>query len=357
MIEYSMELGKKQEDRKKHLGRGALFLLLNIAVIAYAALREQSGAEGNAALRLGAHGALWLLGGFGCLCTSFAAESAKYLLMMRALGGRASLRAAFETTVLGRYYDSITPGGAGGQPFQIWWLRKRGYDDGAAGAMPIIGFITMQAGFILPALVTFLTYRAAEIEAICYTAWLGLVCFSVAPCLLMWFSVSPRTAERVISIVFRLVGRLHLMRDTDGKCKKLLSTMAQYTDSFGALAGKRGLLSALMALSILYRIALCSIPWFVLGALGASVPYLRALALTFIIYAASAVVPTPGNAGAAEGSFYLVFSAAGASGVFWAMLLWRLFCYYSVILIGALVQLGDAFGKRTNEGTIWYGAA
>lgn len=357
MFKYPMENGQEQENRKKRLARGALFLLLNIAVIAYAALREQSGAEGKAALSLGAHGWLWLLGGLGCLCATFAAESAKYVLMMRALGGHVSLRAAFETTALGRYYDSITPGGAGGQPFQIWWLRKRGYDDGAAGAMPIVSFITMQAGFILPAFATFLAYRAVEVRAIQVTAWLGLAMFSIVPVLLAWFSASPRTARKVISAVFRMGGRLRLLKDADGACGKLLSTLEQYTDSFGALAGKRGLLAALMALSILYRIALCSIPWFVLGALGIRVAYFSALALTFYIYAASTVIPTPGNAGAAEGSFYLVFSAAGASGVFWAMLLWRLLCYYFVILLGAAVQLCDAFFKREDKEAIWYGAA
>lgn len=357
MVRYPTENGQKQEDRRKRLGRGALFLLVNIAVVAYAALREQSGAAGKTAFSLGAYGALWLLGGFGCLFVSVAAESAKYLLMMRALGTHASVRAAFETTALGRYYDSVTPGGAGGQPFQIWWLRRRGYDDGAAGAMPIVSFITMQAGFIIPAFVTFLIYRAVEVRAIHVTAWLGLAMFSFAPLLLAWFSAAPRTAEKAISVVFRLGGRLHLLKDADSGCKKLLSTLTQYTGSFDALAEKHGLIAALMALSIIYRIALCSIPWFVLEALGVRTAYLGALALTFYIYAASAVIPTPGNAGAAEGSFYLVFSAAGASGVFWAMLLWRVLCYYSVILIGATVQLADAFGKQENKEDAWYGAA
>ncbi len=346
------------EKEKKKRGRTtALFALLNIAVIGCAALRERGGANGSGAFALGRYGWLWMLGGFGCLALSYAMETAKYLLMMRALGGRVSPCAAFETAALGRYYDSITPSGAGGQPFQIWWLHRRAYDDGAAGAMPVVGFLTMQAGFILPAFLTFLLCRADGVGAMRGAAWLGLCFFSFAPGLLTWFSVAPRAAERFCAGVFRLGAKLRLVKDADAAREKLLATLEQYHGSFEALAGRRGLCAALMLLSILYRLALCSIPWFVLRALGASVPYGSALALTFYICAASTLIPTPGNAGAAEGSFYLVFSAVGAAGVFWAMLLWRVLCYYSVILIGAIVQVVGTREEREAATEALRGAA
>ena len=56
------------------------------------------------------------------------------------------------------------------------------------------------------------------------------------------------------------------------------------------------------------------------------------------------LVPTPGNAGAAEGSFYLLFDQLDTSGVFWAMLIWRFLCYYFFILLGLGV-----YGIRTVE--------
>ena len=64
-------------------------------------------------------------------------------------------------------------------------------------------------------------------------------------------------------------------------------------------------------------------------------------------------MPTPGNAGAAEGAFYLVFSAMGSDGVFWAMLVWRIFCHYSFILIGAGIYGVNALrGKRRRRAEI-----
>ena len=91
-------------------------------------------------------------------------------------------------------------------------------------------------------------------------------------------------------------------------------------------------------------------PYFVLKMFGAPVSFLHIFASTIYIYATICLVPTPGNAGAAEGAFYLVFSAMGSEGVFWAMLIWRLFCYYSFIVIGAAVYGVNALRGRSARG-------
>ena len=87
----------------------------------------------------------------------------------------------------------------------------------------------------------------------------------------------------------------------------------------------------------MYQVAICSIPFFVVNAFGAKVGFLRSLAMCLYVYASVAFVPTPGNAGAAEGSFYLLFNELDVSGLFWAMLVWRFLCYYSFLLMGMLV--------------------
>ena len=53
--------------------------------------------------------------------------------------------------------------------------------------------------------------------------------------------------------------------------------------------------------------------------MGSTVAYGPVLALTVYLHAAVVLIPTPGNAGAAEGLFYLIFSSEGAEGVFWAL--------------------------------------
>ena len=331
-------MNKNQQDRKKKHIWTALFVLLNIAVIAATAVNEFSGTPAGG-FRFGfTKRAVFFLGCTGlCLVVLLCAESLKYLLMMKFLGEPVSLRLAFETAALGKYYDCITPSGAGGQPFQILWLHRHGYSDGASSAMTISSYITMQAGFILLALGVFIAHRSVELEALRYTAYLGLLLFSLIPCLLASFSFMPITVKKIITAAIRLCGRLKLVKKPEEATEQVLGMLNSYHTS-------------LLLLSLVYRIALCSMPYFVLKMFGAPVSFLHIFASTIYIYATICLVPTPGNAGAAEGAFYLVFSATGSEGVFWAMLIWRLFCYYSFIVIGAAVYGVNALRSRSARG-------
>lgn len=342
---------KRQEKKKQHLWT-VLFVLINIAVIAATAINEFAGKPAGSSGLVFSKRALFWLGCTGlCLVVLLCAESLKYLLMMRSLRERASFRAAFETAALGKYYDCITPSGAGGQPFQIFWLHRHGYSDGGASAMTITGYVTMQAGFILLALAVFIAHRSVELDAIRYTAYFGLVLFAFIPCLLVLFSVMPKTVKKIVSAVIRLCGRLKIVKNPEESTAKVMDMLDSYHSSLAVIAKDKLTMACLLLLSLIYRIALCSMPYFVLKMFGAPVSFLHIFASTIYIYATICLVPTPGNAGAAEGAFYLVFSAMGSDGVFWAMLIWRLFCHYSFILIGAAVYGVNALrGKRIRGG-------
>ena len=342
--------GNQQTGKKKQLWT-ALFILINVAVIVATAVNEFSekpagsawpGFSGRALLYLGCTGL--------CLIVLLCAESLKYFVMMKSLGVKPSLRVAFETAALGKYYDCITPSGAGGQPFQILWLRRHDYSDGAASAMTIAGYITMQAGFILLALYIFIAWRSVELEAIRFTAYFGLLLFSLIPCLLASFSFMPEAVKKIVSAVIRLCGKLKLVKDPEESTAHVLEMLDSYHRSFSVIARDKSTLYCLLFLSLVYRVALCSMPYFVLKMFGAPVSFLHVFATTIYIYATICLVPTPGNAGAAEGAFYLVFSAMGSDGVFWAMLIWRLFCHYSFIIIGAGIYGVNALrGKRARQ--------
>ena len=344
-------MNEKPTSRKKKHFWTAIFVLINIAVIAATAYNEFSGSGARSPMPVFTKSAFLFLGCTAlCLVVLMIAESLKYRLMMKSLGEKVSFRVAFETAALGKYYDCITPSGAGGQPFQILWLHRHGYSDGAASAMTITGYITMQAGFILLALGTFILWRSVELEAIRYTAYFGLVLFSVIPILLILFSIRPGLVTKMVTGAIRLCGKLHLVKNPEEATERVMELLESNHKSFSIIAKDKKTLTGLMILSLIYRVALCSMPFFVMKMFGAAVSYPHLFATTIYIYASICLVPTPGNAGAAEGAFYLAFSAMGSEGVFWAMLIWRIFSHYSFIIIGAAVYGINALEKRRKRG-------
>ena len=339
-----------QQRKKKYIWT-VLFILINIAVIAATAVNEFSGKPAGSVGLVFSKRALFFL---ACTALCFAvllfAESLKYLLMMKSLGETVSFRVAFETAALGKYYDCITPSGAGGQPFQILWLHRHGYSDGGSSAMTITGYITMQAGFIILALAVFIGWRSVDLEAFRYTAYSGLLLFSLIPCLLVLFSWKPNLVKKMVTAVIRLCGKLKVVKKPEETTERVLGMLDSYHQSLKVIAKDKTTMACLLLLSLIYRIALCSMPYFVLKMFGASVSFIHIFASTIYIYASIALVPTPGNAGAAEGAFYLVFSAMGSDGVFWAMLIWRIFCHYSFIITGAAVYGVNALRARRRRG-------
>ena len=345
-----IENGTPGSSKKKRLWT-VLFVLINIAVVAATAIHEFSGSNAKPFTLKFSKEAVFFLGCTAlCLVAALLAESLKYLLMMRSLKEKPSLRVAFETAALGKYYDCITPSGAGGQPFQIYWLHRHGYSDGGSSAMTLTAYITMQAAFIVLALAVFIALPAVDVEALRFTAYFGLFLLAVIPGLIILFSIRPNLVKRLVSFVIRLGGKLRLVKNTEETTQRILEMLDSYHASFSEISRDKPALCGLMLLSLVYRIALCCMPYFVLKMFGAPVAFLHIFAATVYIYASVALIPTPGNAGAAEGAFYLVFSATGSDGVFWAMLIWRLFSHYSFIIIGAAVYGYNALEKRRARG-------
>ena len=334
----------KLKNEKKYTILWFFFFAVNIIIIAVIAYREFHGKDHDTGLVLGERGILFLLCGLLCLLIIFLTETEKCRLIMRGLGEKISVKAAFETIALGRYFDALMPTGGGGQPFQIYWLTVNGYKPKTAAAIPATYFITRQAASIFLTVLTFLLCRDAVSPAIRYAAYAGLFFCCIIPVTEFCFSLNPKAITALINFLIRLGTKLRLIRNPETASEKAIHTLQQYHEGFVLIAGNRMLSVELLALSLICRIALCCMPYFVLRTLGCSVTFLQVFAATVYIYSAVTLIPTPGNSGVSEGTFYLVFSEAGTSGIFWAMLLWRLLCYYSFLLTGLLI-----FGGRVSE--------
>jgi len=81
--------------------------------------------------------------------------------------------------------------------------------------------------------------------------------------------------------------------------------------------------------------------------------WLEIVSLSILCDVASSLVPMPGGSGAAELSFMGLFGAMFKPDMaFWAMLFWRLFTYYGIILCGLILIVWDSIvrmRKRKKE--------
>lgn len=336
-----------EEQHGKKRWQGLLFLLLNLAVVGYIFLHEFGGGSGET-IAPGEFYVLPLLAAAGCFAVMLAAESWKYAHLLRAVRQPAPGRTGFDCAVLGKYFDNLTPAGAGGQPFQMLYLKRRGCPDGVSGALPVLGFLGLQFSFAAIALICFILGHAvfADDPALRVTSYFGLCVYSAVPVCILLFSAMPRALKRVLRWGTGCLGRMRLVKDAEATAEKAFSVLDSYRESLLFFKGRPGQLIAVAVSSLVFRFAMLAMPYFVLRAFGAEVGFWPCFCRVAYIYAAIALVPTPGNSGAAEASFYTVFSALSPGAGVWAMLVWRLLCYYSWLAFGAAYYLVQALGGK-----------
>ena len=348
MTEVPPSKERQKKLQKKFFRRPlliVLFVLINIAVIAATAASE-FGNSANAAELSEVKINWWLIIPAAlCFVVAIMLEIGKYTLMMKEMSRdkkdfdiKYARKIARRTVILGRYYDNITPAAIGGQPFQIYYMHKNGrLSNGLATTIPIIGMISGQIGFILIAVACFL-FGSLSINnaALIATACFGLIFYSFWPIAVMLATFLPKAMAEFIKAGVKLLAKIHIVKDREKVIKKTEYEVNEYAKSVRTILKTKGLFMKVVAMSVGFNVLISTIPFFVLTAFGGEVDFLPCFVTTVAITSAVYFVPTPGNAGAAEGTFFVVFSALSEGYVFWAMLLWRFFSYYIYIIMGPI---------------------
>lgn len=335
-------MSKKHSKFKKHL-LTILFVAINIAVIAFTAFSEFGKSENadkfsNVKIKW-----YFILPAIICFAVALTLEIFKYVILMRktAYPEHPTLKNAWKTArrtvIIGKYYDNITPAAIGGQPFQIYYMNKSGLPNGIATSIPIVAMISGQIGFLIVAILSFLfgfftTTDVTLVAAACF----GLLFYAFWPIVILVATFLPKGTSEIIILGVKFLAKLHIIKDPVKAVEKANENVAEYSKCVKTILKTKGLFLKTILLSVGFHFFTASIPFFVLNAFGGEINYISCFVLTVAVTSAVYYIPTPGNAGAAEGTFYTVFSRLSTGYVFWAMLFWRFFSYYLYIIMGAV---------------------
>lgn len=264
------------------------------------------------------------------------------------------LKTCMETAVIGHYYNYITPLAVGGQPFEIYHLSRHGVSGGTAASLPIASFSLNQFAFVILGIFSLVAYNVnlfgtsqalLEVFPTTFTvlAIIGLFCCLLMPSLVMIFSMLPKIGEKLVSFVIRIGEKLRIVKNTEAITKRTLYNVRHNAKCLKQIASSPLVFILSFIISLGEQLALCSIAYFILRFFGYDiagvngfVEWLQIVQICLILYAAISFIPTPGNSGAADLSFYVLFSTGVtfAGGAFTAMILWRILSFYSFIIVG-----------------------
>lgn len=293
-------------------------------------------------------------------------DAFKYAILSRMTVGSYHYGTCLTAGIIGKFYDNITPFAAGGQPFQMVHFAKKDYPTGVATAIPTLKYIIQLYVYIAVSIVLYIANPDAigyldptsrgVIQTACYV---GLVFAVSAPSLFVFFSVAPKAADKVVCFFLKIFCKLKIVKNFDETHKKVFLFVIGYQTAFKQLSKKYGGIIFLILFCIIDCLLYFALPYFLLVGMGGTSPDWKLLidvvTLNSYSFFAASLIPTPGNSGAIEASYSMVFApVAVASGtLFWIVFIWRFLTYYCYIFIGLVYNLSafiqNKFRKRKNR--------
>lgn len=332
------------------------FIVVLVAVLAYTIYNDfftgKPYPTWDSVKELLSKGLLFLFAALLCVVIYYFFKGFKLAVMCKKLTGKFHFWTCVETGIIGLYYNCVTPLAVGGQPFEIYHLSKHGVHGGAASSLPIVSFFTNQFAFVIVGIIAIISFQSNALHTdasllgifptiINVLAIIGMSFCMVMPLLVIVFSLMPKTGARLVRFAIRLGGKLRLIKRPEETTYKTIKSLFSNAKCIKKITKSPIVFISSMLLSFGEQIANFSLAYFSLKTFGytTDAPWLLEWAqitqITILLSAAVSFIPTPGNSGAADLSFYLLFEKSLLAGfAFPAMLVWRSLSFYIFILIG-----------------------
>lgn len=277
-------------------------------------------------------------------------------LVIKSIASYSAVKVPFKKSIkytfIGQYYNLITPAAIGTQPAQIYAMTVRGeYSAAQASSICVIKFILYHLCMTFYALILFIFHAGSHSHTLNYMLFLGLIGLVINCGGVLVIAITACNESFLQNTFVKIMGFLKKRGiGTKIDMDKWGEEIKTFSSSVNLIRQNGNMLCTNLILTLLQLSVYFSITYFVFLALGLkNGSYFDVIFLQSLLYMAVSFIPTPGNAGASEGAFYLIFKLFFARDlVMAAMVLWRLIVFYFALVLSGFVSLYDFFTlKRT----------
>lgn len=326
------------------------FIVGTFAMVVFFALR--SGDISQIKNALVSMDAMWLLGAVACWALNAFLEGFIVYVFFRFQKVKVRVGTNLMVGLIGMYYSSITPAATGGQPMQVYSLKKRGVPPGVSTSALAVKFFCWQCALLLLGAVLWLRDPAFIKENMRGGVWFLLIGFLVNGLTVLGvvlLAISRNTVRALIVFFVNLAHKLRVVKDKSKTASKFDAALNDFHASVNLLTQHPFQFLVLFLLSLLEVLAMMSAIYFVYRGLGLNTAnYVSLVTMQTMLFIAASFTPLPGASGAQEGGFYLFFGSFFPENIiFAAMFVWRFVTYYLSIICGFAAVLYD--GARVTK--------
>lgn len=323
--------------RKKAL-LNFLFLVLVFSLTVYLVFRGEDIGEIIETVKT-ANG-WYLILGMICVVLFIMGESVIIFYMMRTLGEKVRMAHCALYSFVGFFFSCITPSATGGQPMQIYYMKKDKLDIPVSTLVLMIVTITYKAVLVFIGILICLFGRGFLEPYLGDHMWvfylgLGLNIFCVTLMLILVFA--PGLAKWIMVKGLKLFEHFRILKRKNQRLEKLECSMDQYHETAAFWAGHKRIILNVFLITLVQRTILFTVTYWVYCSLGLKGHGIATITILQSVISVSVdMLPLPGGMGISETLYLLMFGAVfGEALLLPSMLLSRGIAYYGQLLISA----------------------
>lgn len=246
--------------------------------------------------------------------------------------------------IIGNYYSSITPAATGGQPLQVYYLKKSGVPVGISSSVLAVRFFVFQLTLLVLGTLFWISNKNLVHQQLGNRMWiiyLGYFFNSITVLGVVLIAINGRLTRFLTFGTIKILHKLHLVRNLDKKITKARIAIENFEESVSTFSKDPLHLIIQFIITCIQLLFIFSCTVLIYRCFNLSgVSTLDILTIASLLFIAASYTPLPGASGAQEGGFAVFFRNIFPSGtIFSALLLWRFFTYYSTLIVGFIISL------------------
>ncbi len=261
-----------------------------------------------------------------------------YLFVKRSTPTFKRVQALF-VSMVGQFYCAVTPSASGGQPMQILTMTRMGIKASNGTAALIQKFLVWQFTLTAYSVAAMIMRFGMFFEHLNVAMWIltiiGFIGQILTIVVLLLASFNKGFTTKVIGGIFKLLGKIHLMKNVDEKIRKLDESLTNFHNCNKDLNKNKKLVVEVYVLTFVQLTILFLVPYCIARSFGQhGVKMFDMICAQSFVSMVSGLVPLPGGSGAAEYCFSAFFGTMFTDQMIKsAILIWRTITYYLTIIV------------------------
>ena len=334
----------------KSLKKNSIILLIITVVVLVCVLKDDFG---NIVNTLSGANYGWIIIALLCFFVGIGFEAKAYQEIIQGYEYEYTFKKSYRMLLITKFFNGITPFSSGGQPMQIYMLKKDGIRLTKATNIIIQNFIIYQAALVIFGIIAILINNSlklfTEVNLLKQLVTIGFLINTLVMVGLVVISFSSKFNHFIVNKSISILSKFKLVKDKEKTLAKWREKVDDFNEGAEYLKKNKMLCFRTFIYNMIYLTLNYVMPYFVILALASTstdATPLKTICASAYVLIMGSFVPIPGASGGIEYG-YLRFFGNFITGTLLkaSLLIWRTISYYLPMLVG-----GVLFNINTKRG-------